>query len=219
MGSPLLVSLQEKELNASEDLSSQDSAAEPWDTVFNRATNTYKKREKKLPPKSAGRVSGFGTSMKFTEYYKEDAKKRRERKNQSAAKDKAEVEELKLKVKTLEEKVDEKAMDKLLEEKLRAIIPPGLMEGLAVWNAGGRQGPINVPSFSGSNSSINVNASPDLVTPPATIAAAQPQEIFVAQLPLLLPPKIPVSHSRRWHQYRGRMLMIGLPPGSAVCRH
>ena len=47
MGSPLLVSLQEKELNASEDLSSQDSAAEPWDTVFNRATNTYKKREKK----------------------------------------------------------------------------------------------------------------------------------------------------------------------------
>src|SRR3954462_2973216 len=108
MGSPLLVSLQEKELNASEDLSSQDSAEEPWDTVFNRATNTYKKREKKLPPKSAGRVSSFGTSMKFIEYYKEDAKKRRERKNQSAAKDKAEVEELKLKVKTLEAKVDEK---------------------------------------------------------------------------------------------------------------
>ena len=125
MGSPLLVSLQEKELNASEDLSSQDSAAEPWDTVFNRVTNTYKKREKNWPPKSAGRVSGFGTSMKFTEYYKEDAKKRKERKNQSAAKDKAEVEELKLKVKTLEAKVDEKAMDKLLEEKLRAIIPLG----------------------------------------------------------------------------------------------
>ena len=219
MGSPLLVSLQEKELNANEDLSSQDSAAEPWDTVFNRATNTYKKREKKLPPKSAGRVSGFGTSMKFTEYYKEDTKKRRERKNQSAAKDKAEVEELKLKVKTLEAKVDEKAMDKLLEEKLRAIIPPGLMEGLAVWNAGGRQGPVNVPSFSGSNSSINVNVSLDLLTRRPPSPRRSRKSLLSHSCPLLLPPKIPVSHSRRWHQYRGRMLMIGLPPGSAVCRH
>jgi hypothetical protein len=29
---------------------------------------------------SAGRVSGFGTSMKVGKYYKEDAKKRKERK-------------------------------------------------------------------------------------------------------------------------------------------
>ena len=130
-------------MNATGDLSSQDSPAEPWDTVFNRVTNAYKNRDKNLPPKSAGRVSGFGTSMKFTEYYKEDAKKRRERKNQSAAKDKSEVEELKLKVKTLEAKVDEKAMDILVDEKLCTIIPPGLFEGLAVWNAGGRQGTMN----------------------------------------------------------------------------
>ena len=48
---------------------------EPWDTVFNRATTAYKKRDKGLPLSSAGRVSGFCMSMKL-EYYKEDPKKR-----------------------------------------------------------------------------------------------------------------------------------------------
>jgi hypothetical protein len=33
----------------------------------------------------AGRVSGFGTSMKFHEYYKEDAKKRKERRSAMSA--------------------------------------------------------------------------------------------------------------------------------------
>ena len=104
---------------------------EPWDTVFNRATNAYKKRDKGLPPSSAGRESGFGTSMKFKEYYKEDAKKRRERKNQ----DKAAVAERKIKVQTLEEKaVDQKTVDKLVEEKLRSMIPHEFFEGLNAWN-------------------------------------------------------------------------------------
>ena len=59
-------------------------------------------------------------------------------------------------------------VDKLVAEKvnkqLRTLLPPGLMEGLAAWNARGQQGPIHVPSYTGSNSSNNV--SPVLVTPP-----------------------------------------------------
>ena len=39
------------------------------------------------------------------------------------------------------------------------------MEGLAAWNAAGRQGAIYVPSVSGSNPIMNQNVSPDLTTP------------------------------------------------------
>ena len=58
--------LQEDELKADAEAgpSSQDST-EPWDTTFNRAMNVYKERDKTAAPTSAGRVSGFGTSMKF----------------------------------------------------------------------------------------------------------------------------------------------------------
>ena len=56
------------------------------------------------------------------------------------------------------------------------------MEGLAAWNAGGQQGPIHVPSFTGSNSSMNQNVSPDLVTPLPN-AAAQPPLHLVAPTP------------------------------------
>ena len=52
---------------------SSQGSTEPWDTTFNRATNVYKRRDKSLPPTSAGRVSGFGTSMKFINYYHSDA--------------------------------------------------------------------------------------------------------------------------------------------------
>jgi len=122
------------------------------------------------PPTSAGRVSGFGTSVKFGEYYKDDTKKRRERKTHSTA----EVELLKKKVHDLEAtKVDESTVDKLVEEKLRAFLPPQLYEGIAAWKATGQVGPIHVPSSGGSSSSFHV--SPDMVTPPATIAAAAPQ--------------------------------------------
>ena len=121
------------------------------------------------PPTSAGRVSGFGTSVKFGEYYKDENRKRRERKSSTA-----EVERLKKKVEDLEaKKVDESTVDKMVEEKLRAFLPPELYEGLAQWKATGQVGPIHVPSGGGSNSSFHV--SPDMVTPPATIAAAAPQ--------------------------------------------
>ena len=147
--------------------SSQEAEAGPWDTTFNRAMNVYKGRDKSKPPTSAGRVSGFGTAMKFTEYYSTDTEKKKERRK--PAKDRAEVLKLRKKLETLEkEKVDSSMVDKLVaekvEEQLRSFLPPGLMEGLAAWNAAGRQGPIHVPSFAGSTSSNNV--SPVLVTPP-----------------------------------------------------
>jgi hypothetical protein len=147
--------------------SSQEAQAGPWDTTFNRAMNVFKGRDKSKPPTSAGRVTGFGTSMKFIEYYSTDTDKKKERRK--PAKDRAEVLELRKKLETLEkEKVDSTMVDKLVAEKvneqLRTLLPPGLMEGLAAWNARGQQGPIHVPSFAGSTSSNNV--SPVLVTPP-----------------------------------------------------
>ncbi|KAK1611783.1 hypothetical protein QYE76_035456 [Lolium multiflorum] len=102
--------------------------------AFNRATNAYKKRDLDKPPTSASRVSGFGTSMKLSEYYRSDAKTRKERR--TTAKDKAQVQELKKKVESLEKMVAKKLaeMSKLLDEKTREITPPWLMEGLAAWN-------------------------------------------------------------------------------------
>jgi hypothetical protein len=47
--------------------------------------------------------------------------------------------------------------------KIGEIIPDEPWEGLTVWNAAGRQGPLVVPSISGSNSIQHV--SPDMVTP------------------------------------------------------
>ena len=160
--------------------SSQDST-EPWDTTFNRATNAYKDRDKSKPPTSAGRVSGFGTSMKFVEYYSSDPEKRKERRKMKRD-NTAEVVELRKKVESLEKQiVDSSTVDKLVDERIRTLIPPGLFEGLAAWNAGGQQGPIHVPSFSGSNSTMNRAVSPDLVTPPnATLQQSVP---FVAPTP------------------------------------
>ena len=96
-----------------------------------------------------------------------------------SSEDKAEVEELRQKVSMLEAKqatsMDKEEVDKLFEKKLRDFLPPQLIEGIAAWNAAGQVGPIQVPSGGGSNSSFNV--SPDLVTPPPTIAAGQPMEL------------------------------------------
>ncbi|KAK1626283.1 hypothetical protein QYE76_000598 [Lolium multiflorum] len=152
---------------------SSQGSTEPWDTPFNRAMNKYKERELDKPPTSGGRVSGFGTSMKLSEYYGSDAKTRK-LERRSSAKDKSEVQELKKKVETLEKLVAEKPventemMNKLLDEKIRQIIPPGLMEGLAAWNAGGQVGPIHVPSISGSNSSFHVSPTVPLHPTPAS---------------------------------------------------
>ncbi|KAK1667079.1 hypothetical protein QYE76_055238 [Lolium multiflorum] len=109
---------------------SSQGSTEPWDTPFNRAMNKYKERELDKPPTSGGRVSGFGTSMKLSEYYGSDAKTRK-LERRSSAKDKSEVQELKKKVETLEKLVAEKPventemMKKLLDEKIRQIIPLG----------------------------------------------------------------------------------------------
>ena len=109
---------------------SSQGSTEPWDTPFNRAMNKYKERELDKPPTSGGRVSGFGTSMKLSEYYGSDAKTRK-LERRSSAKDKSEVQELKKKVESLEKLVAEKPventemMNKLLDEKIRQIIPLG----------------------------------------------------------------------------------------------
>jgi hypothetical protein len=111
--------------------------------------------------------------MKVSEYYGSDAKMRKERRS---TKDKAEVQELKKKVESLEKRVDPTEMSKLLDERLRQIIPPGLMEGLAAWNATGQQGLIYVPSISGNNSSHQVSP---LVTPtlPLHLVASTPPTV------------------------------------------
>jgi hypothetical protein len=177
--------MQEEELQAGP---SSQGSTEPWDTTFNRAMNVYRERDKSAPPRSAGRVTGFGTSMKFTEYYSSDGgAMKKERKK--TTKDRAEVVELKKKVESLEkEKVDSTTVDKLVTDRIREMFPPALLEGIAAWNAGGQQGPIYVPSFSGSNSTMNPqNLSPDMVTPPPPNAAAQPPLPLVAPTPPTAP--------------------------------
>ncbi|KAK1692042.1 hypothetical protein QYE76_008739 [Lolium multiflorum] len=89
---------------------SSQGSTEPWDTPFNRAMNKYKERELDKPPTSGGRVSGFGTSMKLSEYYGSDAKTRK-LERRSSAKDKSEVQELKKKVESLEKLVAEKPVE------------------------------------------------------------------------------------------------------------
>ncbi|KAK1665764.1 hypothetical protein QYE76_053923 [Lolium multiflorum] len=160
--------------------SSSQGSTEPWDTPFNRALNILKERPVSKPPTSAGRVCGFGTSMKFREYYKEESSKKR-RRSAMSEEDKAEVEELRKKVSMLEEKqansMDKDEVDKLFEKKLRDFLPPQVIEGIAAWNAAGQVGSIKVPSAGASNSIFNASPSPDLVTPPPTIAAGQPMEL------------------------------------------
>ena len=85
------------EIEAEAGPSSQEPPAGPWDTTFNRVMNVHKGRDKSKPPTSAGRVSGFGTSMKFLQYYSSDPEKRKERRRTTRA-DKAEVVELRKKV-------------------------------------------------------------------------------------------------------------------------
>ena len=144
-----------------------------------------KKRGLLEKPTSAGRVSGFGTSVKFGEYYKEENKKRREKKTQSTVQVLAkQVEDLK--ASKLDEEAVNAMVDRKVEEKLRALLPPQLWEGLAKWNAAGQVGPIKVPSVGGSNSS-HIHGSPDMVTPPATIAAAAPQPMEL-EGPVSRPP-------------------------------
>ena len=168
MGSPYFPScLKVDELNKVG--ASSDEEREPWDTPFNRATNAYKDRPLDKAPTSSGRISGFGCSMKVAEYYSSDAKSRKHRRKSTKA-DSGEVEQLKAEVELLKKRLDEKAepepavVNQLVDERIRQIIPPAFIEGFAAWEAGGRQGPIHLPSYAGSNSSHQV--SPPLLTPP-----------------------------------------------------
>ena len=80
-----------------------------------------------------------GTSMKFIEYYSMDTEARKQRRKSG----KAEVQELKEEVATLKKyMVDTVTVDKLVADKvsetLQNMFPPGFMEGLAAWQAGGQ---------------------------------------------------------------------------------
>jgi hypothetical protein len=176
--------LQDAEIKAAREIldSSSQGSTEPWDTTFNKATNAFKGRPKSLPPTSAGRISGLGTSTKFREYYHEEAKKRKERRSQSAAQDQAEKEELKRKIAHLEKsKVDQDEVNAIVQQKILELLPARLMEGIAKWNAVGQVGPIEVPSAGGSTSSHQV--SPKMVTPPASIPVAKLMELYASELP------------------------------------
>ena len=176
--------LQDVEIKATREApdSSSQGSMEPRDTIFNRATNAFKGRPQSEPPTSFGRIFGFGTSTKFREYYSEEAKKRKERRTQSAAQDQAEKEELKRKIAHLEaSKVDQDEVNAIVQQKILEMLPPRLMEGIAKWNADGQVGPIQVPSTGGSTSSHQV--SPDMVTPPPSIPVAQPMELDAPELP------------------------------------
>jgi len=161
---------EEKSCASSASSSSQGSTADPrWDTPFNRATNRLKGRAKSLPPTSSGRVSGYGTYEKVGNFRKEDPEAKKERKAAAAAaaaaaSGKRELEELREQMPRM--------IAEQVQEKMRELIPEELWQGLAAWNAGGRRGPLVVPSFSGSNSIQHV--SPDVVTPEAANVVAQP---------------------------------------------
>ena len=115
---------------------SSGGSTERWNPPFNRATNAYKKRPLDKPPTSAGHISGFGLNMKVAEYYASDAKSSKRPRRTTTNKDSAEVEELKKKVASLEkkietEKTDPDKLNQLVDQRIREIIPPRLMEGLA----------------------------------------------------------------------------------------
>jgi hypothetical protein len=134
-----------------------------WDMPFNRAINMIKGRAKSLPPTSAGRVAGYGTYDKVGDFKKEDHEAKKERKAAAAvaaagaatASERREVEKL------WEQMPD--LIAEQVQQKLREIILDDLWEGLAAWNAAGRQVALVVPSISGSNSIQHM--SPDVVTP------------------------------------------------------
>lgn len=176
MGSPYFPScLKVDELNKVG--ASSDEEREPWDTPFNRATNAYKDRPLDKAPTSSGRVTGFGCSMKVAEYYSSDAKSRKHRRKSTKA-DSGEVQQLKAEVELLRKRLDEKAepdpakVSQIVDDRIREFIPPFLVDGLAAWNAAGRQGPIHLPSYAGSNSSHQVSQT--LLTPSPALNTSTP---------------------------------------------
>ena len=111
--------------------------------------------------------------MKFIEYYNTDTDNKRTRRKPSN--NRAEILELKEEMAELKkQKVDQATVDQLVAEKvderLRTMFPPNLVEGISAWYAAGQQGPIHVPSFGGSNST---NVSPVMVTPALPLLCRQ----------------------------------------------
>jgi hypothetical protein len=172
---PSLQRIEERTCASSSASLSQGSTADPrWDTPFNKAINVIKGRAKSLPPTSAGRVAGYGTYDKVGNFKKEDHEAKKERKAAAAAavtaSERSDVEKLREQMPDL--------IAEQVQQKLCEIIPDEPWEGLAAWNAAGRQGPLVVPSISGSNSIKHV--SPDMVTPDtANIEEAQPAAALV----------------------------------------
>ena len=124
---------------------SSEGSTERWDTPFNRATNAYKKRPLEKPPTSAGRLSGFGLNMKVAEYYSSDPKSSK-KERRTTTKDKAEVQELKKKVATLEKRietektpVDPDQLNQLVDQRLRQLIP-WVDGGVSCLECGGSKG-------------------------------------------------------------------------------
>jgi hypothetical protein len=125
-----------------------------------------KKRTKHKKMTSAGRISGFGLTMKVGVHFKEESKARKERRSKVEEAQMREIADLKAQVAALPAQMEEK-----FEARLRQAIPPQLWEGLAEWNAAGGVGPIPVPSVSGSNSAQHVSL--NMVTPPSYPLADQ----------------------------------------------
>lgn len=138
--------------------------------------NKMKEKDELSKPSSAGRVSGFGLNMKWSEHYKEASQTRKERRSIGSAKTR-EVEELKEKVAQIPQMVQDE-VGKVLTSLL-----PTLMARLDEWNKGGREGPLPVPSMTGSNShNAPVLVSPEaavLVTPPAGSHMVMVPDVFV----------------------------------------
>ena len=188
---------------------SSQGSTEPWDMTFNRETNDYKGRDKSLLPTSPGRVSGFGMSMKFINYYHSDAETKKERRRPS--KDKAEVVELRKKVETLESQiVDSATVERLVDEKLKSFLPPGFDGGSCYLECGWSTG-------------ADIRAQPQrqqLHHEPKRVAGPDDPTAQTQRRPL--PRKIPSRSRRRLcfiMQPSGRR-MIGRPTAPApLSRH
>src|ERR1041384_999856 len=132
--------------------SSQESSvkpAGPWDNAFNRALNKVKKVENVVAkPSSAGRVVGFGADLNWSEYYGKSAEQSgsRGRKARRTEEDAAYVRGLEEKVNMLPQLVQDEVA------KTMSVLLPNMMQSLANWQAGGRQGPLPILSMVGSNS-------------------------------------------------------------------
>ena len=126
--------------------------------------------------------------MKFGQYYREDPKTKAEKRMKKEAEDKREIADLRQKVEAIPQLVEDRLAVKVCE------IVPALLAGLDAWNAAGRQGPVPLPSMTGSNSTnklppvflptnlpSNATGQPILtVTPPANTA---PQPVALVTPP------------------------------------